>query len=147
MIWHGNHFFSGTEGRKRYDAEWTKWVIERYGSVENAEKDWGYPIPRDEQGNITNPKDEVLTNDGEWRIMACAYRRFFDTLLYKYYSRARTLVRSIDPYHAVSFRMTETSDPTYNSANPLPYDWYYLALAVDILEPEAYGRVGDWEKN
>jgi hypothetical protein len=76
------------EGRKRYDAEWTKWVIERYGSVENAEKDWGYPIPRDEQGNITNPKDEVLTNDGEWRVMACAYRRFLDTLLYKYYSRA-----------------------------------------------------------
>ncbi|HOV32665.1 MAG TPA: hypothetical protein PLX23_04810 [Candidatus Hydrogenedens sp.] len=138
--------FSGHEGRKRYDAEWTKWVIERYGSVENAEKDWGYPIPKDEQGNITNPKDETLTNDGEWRVMACAYRRFLDTLLYKYYSQARTLVRSIDPYHAVSFRMTETSDPTYNSANPLPYDWYYLALAVDILEPEAYGRVGDWEK-
>lgn len=137
--------FPGHEGRKRWDNEWLEWVIERYGSVENAEKDWKYPIPKDDKGNITNPRDEMLIKDGEWRVMVCAYRRFLDTLLYKYYNRARMLVRSIDPYHAVSFRMTEGSNPTNNWANPLPYDWYYLSQAVDILEPEAYGRIGNWD--
>ncbi|MCA1902569.1 MAG: hypothetical protein LDL53_10200 [Candidatus Hydrogenedens sp.] len=137
--------FPGHEGRKRWDKEWVAWVIERYGSIENAEKDWKYPIPRDENGNVTNPKDEMMTKEGEWRIMVCAYRRFLDTLLYEYYNRARTLVRSVDTNHAVSFRMTEGSNPTNNWANPLPYDWYYLSQAVDILEPEAYGRIGNWE--
>ncbi len=137
--------FPGHEGRKRWDNEWIEWVMERYGSVENAEKDWNYLIPKDEKGNITNPDDGMLTRDGEWRVMVCAYRRFLDTLLYKYYHRARMLIRSVDPYHAVSFRMTEGSNPTNNSANPLPYDWYYLSHAVDILEPEAYGRIGNWE--
>ncbi|MGC8737761.1 MAG: hypothetical protein ACP5UA_03830 [Candidatus Hydrogenedens sp.] len=137
--------FPGHEGRKRWDKEWAGWVTERYGSIENAEKDWKYPIQRDENGNITNPTDKMMTNDGEWRVMVCAYRRFLDTLLYEYYNRARTLVRSVDTNHAVSFRMTEGSNPTNNWANPLPYDWYYLSQAVDILEPEAYGRIGNWE--
>lgn len=138
--------FPGSEGRKRWDREWEAWVINRYRSIENAEADWKYPIPRDKEGNITNPPDEQLMRDGEWQVMVCAYRRFLDTLLYKYYSRARRLVRSLDTEHAVSFRMTESSNPTNPNANPLPYDWYYLALAVDILEPEGYGRIGDWER-
>jgi hypothetical protein len=28
----------------------------------------------------------------------------------------------------------------------LAYDFPYLAAAIDILEPEGYGRIGDWEK-
>ncbi len=137
--------FPGHEGRKRWDKDWLIWVVERYGCVENAEKDWNCPIPKDDNGNITNPGDEMLVKDGEWRVMVCAYRRFLDTLLYEYYNRARRLVRSVDPNHAVSFRMTEGSNPTNNWANPLPYDWYYLSQSVDILEPEAYGRIGNWE--
>ncbi len=137
--------FPGHEGRKRWDNEWKEWIIERYGSIENAEKNWNYPVPKDENGNITNPEDKMLTQDGEWRVMVCAYRRFLDTLLYEYYNRARTLVCSIDKHHAISFRMTEGSNPTNNNVNPLPYDWYYLSHAVDILEPEAYGRIGNWD--
>jgi len=137
--------FPGHEGRKRWDVEWEKWVINRYGSIENAEVDWKYSIPRDSEGKVTNPSDEQLMKEGEWRVMVCAYRRFLDTLLYKYYNRARKLVRSIDNVHAVSFRMTEACNPTNSNANPLPYDWYYLACAVDILEPEGYGRIGNWE--
>jgi hypothetical protein len=42
--------------------------------------------------------------------------------------------------------MTEAGDPTMNWGGVLPYDFPYLAAAVDILEPEGYGRIGDWEK-
>lgn len=132
--------------RTRWDADWEAWLVERYGSVAHAERDWGYAVPRDASGKVTNPQREQLMSDGDWRRMSSAYRRFLDTVLYRYYSRARTLVRGVDPNHLVSFRMTEAGDPTMAWDDVLPYDFPYLAAAVDILEPEAYGRVGDWER-
>jgi len=132
--------------RRRWDAEWEAWVIDRYGTIQNAERDWEFPIPRDNQGAVTNPPTEHTDEDGPWRRMLAAYRRFLDTLLYKHYSRARELVRSVDPNHLVSFRMTEAGDPTMSWRGVMPYDFPYLAAAVDLLEPEAYGRIGDWEK-
>jgi hypothetical protein len=134
------------EDRKRWDSLWEKWVIEQYGSIENAEKDWGFPIPRDANGKVTNPSSEQIERDGEWRRMVSAYRRFLDILVYKEYSAARRRVKSIDPNHLVSFRMANAGDPTMRWEGRLAYDWPYLAGAVDILEPEAYGRIGDWER-
>ena len=137
----GNH-----EGRKRWDPEWREWIIERYGSIENAEKDWEFQAPREPDGQVTNPLDPHVVEDGpHWRMMA-AYRRFLDTILYKYYDRARRLVHTVDPNHLVSFRMTLAGDPTARWSKTVPYDYAYLAGAVDILEPEAYGRIGDWER-
>ena len=132
--------------RRRWDADWEAWVVDRYGSIQNAERDWEFPIPRDQNGNVTNPPAEHTDEDGPWRRMLAAYRRFLDTLLYKHYSKARELVRSVDPNHLVSFRMTEAGDPTMAWRGVMPYDFPYLAAAVDLLEPEAYGRIGDWEK-
>ena len=134
------------EHRVKWDGAWEAWIIERYGSVANAEQDWRYPVPRTKAGIITNPNKEQVESDGDWRRMVAAYRRFLDTLLYKYYSRARALIQTVDAKHAVSFRMTEAGDPTMRWDGVMAYDYPYLASAVDILEPEAYGRVGDWEK-
>lgn len=138
--------FPDHEGRKRWDAEWRAWIDERYGSIENAEKDWGFAAPRDDQGEVINPLGQQTMEDGDWRVMTAAYRRFLDTLLYKNYNRARRLVRSLDPNHLVSFRMAEAGNPEFRWEKAIPYDWPYLSSAVDILEPEAYGRIGDWEK-
>lgn len=138
--------FPHHEERVRWDAHWRDWLLERYGGIENAERDWGYPAPRNDQGAVTNPPSQYTVDDGEWRVMVAAYRRFLDTLLYEYYGRARRLVRGIDPNHLVSFRMTEAGNPTFRWGGTVPYDYAYLAGAVDILEPEAYGRIGEWEK-
>jgi hypothetical protein len=73
------------------------------------------------------------------------YRAFLNGLLAEYYGRARDLVRAVDPNHAVSFRMTETSNPTYDWAPSVPFDFMGLKDAVDIFAPEGYGRRGDWE--
>lgn len=138
--------FGDHEGRKRWDPEWREWLVERYGSIENAEKDWEFQAPREPGGQVTNPLDPHVVEDGpHWRMMA-AYRRFLDTILYKYYGRARRLVHTVDPNHLVSFRMTLAGDPTARWSKTVPYDYAYLAGAVDILEPEAYGRIGDWER-
>src|SRR5690606_2678343 len=64
----------------------------------------------------------------------------------EYYRAAYDRVRALDPHHAISFRMTEGGNPTFNWEKHIPYDYPYIAAAVDIFEPEAYGRIGDWEK-
>jgi hypothetical protein len=46
----------------------------------------------------------------------------------------------------ISFRMTETSDPTYLGENLMNYDFPGVARAMDFLSPEAYGRIGTWQR-
>ena len=137
--------FWGYDRRKRWDAEWEKWVTERYGSIENAEEDWAVPVPRSEDGKVTGPSDWQLDNEGDHRVMACAYRRFLDDLLAKAHATANGLVKSIDPNHFTSFRMTVAGDPT-RPGSSIAYDFRGLARSCDIMEPEGYGRTGDWER-
>lgn len=132
--------------RDPFNGEWGAWIEERFGSLEKAEKLWNFSIPRDKQGKIANFTEEMIGREGPWSSYVAAYRRFLDTLLYDKYSAARTLVRGVDPNHHVSFRMSMASDPTDNQTNTFVYDFACLAGAVDVLEPEAYGRIGDWER-
>lgn len=134
----GNH-----DARRGYDRDWEAWVVRRHGSLAAAETAWGCPLPRAE-GRLTNPADEQVSKDGPWRQMVLDYRRFLNELLHERYGRARELVRSVDPHHLVSFRMSIAGDPTVNPA-AMPYDFAGLAEAVDLLEPEGYGRIGDWD--
>jgi lysophospholipase L1-like esterase len=137
----GNH-----ATRTKWDNLWRTWIIERYASIDNAEKDWDYAVPRDASGAVTNPSDEQITQNGAWRRMVAAYRRFVDVLVYEKYSAARRLVLGVDPNHFVSFRMNEAGSPRSWGDVLLPYDFAYLGGAVDVFEPEGYGRIGDWER-
>jgi hypothetical protein len=147
LAWEPSHG-SYAEQDQAYAGLWNQWVTKRYGSVPTAEKVWGVPAPRKETNSpaISVPPMTQLTHDGEWRKLAADYRLFLDDLLREKYAAARQLVKSIDAHHAVSFRMSCTGDPLYNWDGALPYDFYGLAGAVDIWEPEAYGRIGDWER-
>lgn len=138
-------FWREHAARRAYDRDWEAWVLRRHGSIAAAEAAWGFPIPRAENQAVTNPSDEQVSRDGPWRPMVLDYRRFQNDLLHERYGRARDLVRSIDPHHLVSFRMSIAGDPTANPA-AMGYDFAGLARAVDILEPEGYGRIGDWEQ-
>jgi hypothetical protein len=133
-------------GRQKWDREWQEWVMERYGSVQNAEADWGVPIPRTAESNITNPSDYQFIESGPWYKMIAAYRRFLDTLLYQKYSAATRLIKDAAPKQLVSFRMSEAGNPTYSTTQIIPYDFPYLSAAVDFLAPEAYGRIGGWQE-
>jgi hypothetical protein len=143
LAWEPSHL----DGRhqRSYDGLWAEWVAKRYGSFEAAERAWGVPLPRD-GGKPRVPPVEMLVRDGEWRRLVAGYRSFLDDLVGERYAEARRLVRSIDPHHPVSFRMQHAGDPTLNWDALLPYDFPGLAGAVDIWEPEAYGRIGDWDR-
>ncbi|MGD0258308.1 MAG: hypothetical protein ABSD29_00620 [Verrucomicrobiota bacterium] len=153
LAWEPSHGDQAHQ-QQAYAKLWTDWVLKRYGTLAAAEKAWAAPAPRPEKpsdfgfriSDFSTPPMSQLTHDGPWRKLVADYRLFLDDLLREKYSAARQLVHSIDPHHAVSFRMSCAGDPTYNWDAALPYDFYGLADAVDLWAPEAYGRIGDWER-
>ncbi len=58
-----------------------QWVNDQYGSLAKAQQIWGFTAPLDGSGQLTNPLDDQMENDGPWRIMVAAYRRFLDDYL------------------------------------------------------------------
>lgn len=142
LAWEPSHY--GEAHQRSYDPAWARWVIVRHGSLESAEEAWGVPIPGG-RGAPRVPPMAQLVRDGPWRRLIADYRRFLDDLVGERYAEARRLLGTIDPRHPVSFRMQFAGDPTHDAEGLLPYDFPGLAGAVDIWEPEAYGRIGDWE--
>ncbi len=136
--------FGVYDARRRWDGDWEQWLVKRYGSLDAAEKAWGFPVPRSE-GKVTGPSNQQVAHDGPWTKMSAAYRRFVDDLLHEKYAEARRLVRTVDPNHLVSFRKSEAGNPTCGQEG-MPYDLKGLAGAVDLMCPEGYGRIGDWER-
>lgn len=134
-----------------YAKPWRAWIEKRYGNVTAAKQAWTAGTEEssfklDDSEIVPAPPIEWFTHDGPWRRIIADYRKFLDDMLSEKYAEARRLVKSIDPHHPVSFRMQQAGDPTYNSTWFLAYDFAGLSNAVDIWEPEAYGRIGDWEK-
>lgn len=161
LAWEPSHYDEAYQ-RKHYTRPWNDWVLARYGSIEAAAQAWGegsMEEVRSSRLEVRRAKDEgegassatlltpparLLTRDGPWRRLVADYRLCLDELLAAKYAEARRLVKSIDPHHPVSFRMQYAGDPTFNQPQLLPYDLYGLRDAVDIWEPEAYGRIGVW---
>lgn len=127
--------WGGYNERRRWDRYWEKWVKDRYGSIENAEKDWGYPIPRDENGNVTGPSDQQLRQDGPWLRMACAYSRFLDDFASKTTAKVVRKIRALDPNHLISNRAA--SQPSWSGW--FAFDMIGQAKHLDFLSPEGYG--------
>jgi hypothetical protein len=157
LAWEPSHYDHAYQERT-YGKLWSEWVRRRHASREAAEKAWGAAgpwatnaLPGGVAAGAGTPDLEVpsmkqLTQDGPWRGLVADYRTFLDGLVEQRYAAARSLVRASDPNHPVSFRMQHAGDPTFNGDWMLPYDFAGLAKAVDIWEPEAYGRIGDWEQ-
>lgn len=123
--------------RRRHDSEWRIWLAEQYGSVENAERDWGFKLPRDEKGNPTVPRDEHLLNDGEWRVMAAAYRRFLDDFISRKYRQVCRFIRKLDPNHLLGARTGYGGGP-FGAESAFPFDHTAGAKHLDFVSPEGW---------
>ena len=123
--WNGNPNF-----RQTFDKDWANWIDERYGNLESAETDWGVPVPRTEDDQITSPSDKQLREDGKWRIMVAAYRRFQADLMNRKFNDACSYIRQLDPNHLISYRQ----------GNLPPYDFTLISThkQVDFFSMEAY---------
>lgn len=136
---YGNFF-----GRKAYDTEWEKWIVNHYGSVEEAEKEWEYPCPR-KAGIVTGVSDMMLEVDGLWRKLVSSYRRFADDFAEKKHAYAKDFIKNIDPNHLVSFRMGATGGIPLAKPGLFGYDFRSLAGSMDFMSPESYSMGYEWK--
>lgn len=125
----GNYLFRGT-GRNRFDAEWRQWLVERYGSIENALADWQYEPRRDKDGQVISPEDKCFNNDGPWRVMMAAYRRFMDDVTSARWGKAIRAMRELVPNQLISFRQGNTLPHDFALTGPVKH--------LDFICPEAY---------
>ena len=121
--------------RQRWDADWARWIDDRYGSLAQAEADWGMPAPR--RGDaVTSPPNEQFRNDGPWRVMVAAYRRFMDDLMSRKWNDATRTLRRLDPNHMITFRQ--------GNLPPLDFTLSATPKHVDFFAMEGYDlRPGD----
>jgi hypothetical protein len=137
--------FGGEDSRSSHEREWNEWIREKHESPEKAFQVWSY-TPEGSQGIVPIPPSRHWFSSGEWNGMLADYSQFLQDLIAGPYKEARDKVREIDPNHLVSFRMTNAGDPTYWGPSWIYYDLRGLVDSVDIMEPEAYGRIGDWNR-
>ncbi len=127
--------------RKALDAAWRDWILAQYGSIAGAERDWGLAAPR-EEGQITNPSDAQLAQDGPWRVMVAAYRRFLDDRISRGY---REVVQVLRPYGAlIGARSGYGGNGSLAVAGQAPFDLLSGAAHLDFISPEGYALGGAW---
>lgn len=90
--------------REGWNREWRLWIEERYGSVQNAEADFGVKIDRNSAGAIVLPPEAELTHDGVWNIKTAAYFRFIEDYFSKKWNIAVRDMKRIDSNHLISYR-------------------------------------------
>ena len=88
-IWEPGNYVFRDDWRDRWDGDWNRWLLEQYGSVANAEQDWEFPCPRDADGTPTSPPTKYFREDGPWRVLMAAYRRFMDDLMSRKWNQAQ----------------------------------------------------------
>ena len=131
-----NGVFTTNLGRTLLDPDWRSWVNDQYGSLTNAQQAWGITGPQDANGQLTNPLDEQIENDGQWRIMAAAYRRFLDDYLGRNLGLIAREIRRTDPDTLLSYRNWATMTEIHNSQTG--YDLGTAAAHLDFFSPENY---------
>ncbi|MBR5024811.1 MAG: beta-galactosidase, partial [Victivallales bacterium] len=130
LCWEPGNYAFDAKARPNYDARWNKWLKERYGSVENAIKDWGIEPNRNEKGQIASPTDVQLRTDGDWRIYVAAYRRFMDDVTSQMWNVATRKMRALAPNQLMSFRQGNTLAHDFALTGPVKH--------MDFICPEGY---------
>jgi uncharacterized protein (TIGR03437 family) len=123
-------------GRMVLDPDWRAWVNDQYGSLAQAQQAWGFTAPLDATGQLTNPLDDQIQNDGPWRVMVAAYRRFLDDYLGRNLGAIARRIRRSDPDTLLTYRNWTTMTSGHNDNTG--YDIGAGAAHLDFLSPERY---------
>lgn len=137
-----NGIYQVNTGRMLLDADWRAWVNDQYGSLANAEQIWNYTAPRDDDGQLSNPLDDQIAEDGPWRIMVAAYRRFTDDYLGRNLGVFAREIRRTDPETLLTYRNWTTMTTEHNANTG--YDIGTGAAHLDFFSPERYKPELGW---
>ena len=136
--------YGNRNGRKYFNEDWRFFLINRYGSYENAEKQFGYPLPRDEEGNVIGLSDDMLREDGPYNKMVAAYRTCIDHAVRRAHIIACDYIRSLDPNHIIGARSGDASTIPLVDPGIYGYDYNATSAAFDYCSPESYALSDDW---
>ena len=132
------------QGRLDYLIEpWNRWIVERYGSLDNAFADWGF-TPELREGQVPPPSTDQCLNHGPWDKYVAAFRRAHSDIICAGYRDIAEPLRLWDPKHLVSFR---------GGACGIPYRDAFAHIHgtaapkhMDFLNPEGYNlKTGGWD--
>jgi hypothetical protein len=119
-------------------GDWNAWLADRYGSLDNAEADWGYRLPR----TVAKPQWAALPDQqwcarhGPWDRVVAAFRRFFSDRVGRAYGDLTRQLRRYDPNHLITFRFGACGIPeSFRFAHAHSAS---VAKHVDFLCPEGY---------
>ncbi|MBO7392817.1 MAG: hypothetical protein J6U98_01295 [Abditibacteriota bacterium] len=133
------------QDRSKRNEQWQNWVIDRYGSIENAVSDWKYDPGRDENGFLDGPSDEQVVQDGEHNIFVAAYRRFWDDEISAGYRNVKNHVREFDKLALLCARSGYGGTGQIYVARFMPFDLMSGIRHLDMTSPEGYGLGGTIE--
>jgi hypothetical protein len=136
LLWEPS--LGGQTGRVLLDDVWRSWIVDQYGSFSNAEKSWAFTGPRDAQGQLSGPLDSQFANDGAWRVIVAAYRRFLDDFLGRAFGVLSRVIRAITPGTLLSFR-NGLNAWSFGNNVVMGYDLGVGAAHMDFVSSEAYG--------
>ncbi len=126
-----------------FRADWNRWVLEQYGTLENAETDWGYQLPRTGDGKLEIPSSDLCVKHGEWDRVVAAFRRAFSDMLSRKYGEIIRELHAWDPRHLVTFRGGACGIP--DGVRFAHLHSVGVAKHVDYLCPEGYNlRTKPW---
>ena len=136
--------YGNFKGRKYFNDDWRFFLLNRYGSYENAEKLLGYPLPRDEEGNVIGLPDDMLREDGPYNKLVAAYRTCIDHAVRRAHIAACDYIRSLDPNHIIGARSGDASTIPLVDPGIYGYDYNATSAAFDYCSPESYALSDDW---
>ena len=136
--------YGNRNGRKYFNDDWRFFLLNRYGSYENAEKQLGYPLPRDEEGNVVGLPDDMLREDGPYNKLVAAYRTCIDHAVRRAHIAACDYIRSLDPNHIIGARSGDASTIPLVDPGIYGYDYNATSAAFDYCSPESYALSDDW---
>ena len=123
--------------------DWNAWIVERYGSIVNAETDWAFKLARDKEGQLVTPSQQLCTTHGPHDRAVAAFRRFFSDRLSRGYREIISPLRAWNPKHLITFRFGACGIPDggrFAHAHSAG-----VAKHVDFMCPEGYNlQTGGW---
>ena len=135
--------YGNMKGRKSFNDDWRFFLLNRYGSYENAEKLLGYPLPRDEEGQVIGLPDNMLREDGPYNKLVAAYRTCIDHAVRRAHIAACDYIRSLDPNHIIGARSGDASTIPLVDPGIYGYDYNATSAAFDYCSPESYALSDD----
>lgn len=126
----------------KFEPDWNRWIIERYGSVSNAVADWGFDPRAPGTSVVPPPTNNQCLSHGPWDRYVAAFRRAFSDLISARYRDLAEPLRAWDPNHLAAFRGGACGIPDGNRFAHIHS--VGVAKHMDFLCPEGYNLQHGW---